>query len=660
MNIVALLWLPFVLFLSEWMMASMLDYKMTFDGVMLILSFGTFLSALIFAVPYRRFRVISIGAITIVSMVIYIAQYIYRHIFGTIFILASMQATGAAVEYSEVVLAAVKKSWWGILLIIVPSIVYWIWVRKAVRELPKKARYPIACTAAFFVITLAGMGAILTDNKDAMSPRRLYLCEFAQEQSLQQFGLLPTMGLDFRFNVLHWSVNEKVNVDVSDIQVVDAFITTSPSQAPGSSYIPWTGATAEPTPEPVYEANVLPIEFDLDEENSTYQDMNAFFSEREPTTQNAYTGMFEGKNLILITAEGFCGFAIDENLTPTLYKLKTEGFSFTNFYTPVWYVSTSDGEFVETTGLIPKSGVWSYTEIADNYMPFAFGNQFRELGYSTYAYHNHTYTYYNRDRSHPNMGYDYKGIGNGLDIAQTWPESDLEMIEVTAPEYIGNGPFHVYYMTVSGHLQYNFGGNFIAAKNREYVEDLDCSTSVQAYYACQMELDFALAELLEQLEAAGELENTVIALSGDHYPYGLEEEAFEELAGKELSLPFSMFESDFILWCGDMEEPIVVDEYCSSLDIAPTLSNLFGLPYDSRLYIGTDIFAPEPNYVIFNDRSFINDRIMYDARTRTVTRLVDEEVSDAYIEQKIEYVNNLFKYSGLIIEKDYYRYLFEN
>ena len=78
------------------------------------------------------------------------------------------------------------------------------------------------------------------------------------------------------------------------------------------------------------------------------------------------------------------------------------------------------------------------------------------------AYHNHTYTYYGRHISHPNLGYVYKGLGNGLDVKESWPESDLEMIEKTVPEYMNSQPFHTYYMTVSGHMQYSFTGNYIA------------------------------------------------------------------------------------------------------------------------------------------------------------------------------------------------------
>ncbi len=665
----ALFWLPVVGILSECCFAGMIGNRVTLHMLLLSVSMTLFLGLIVFLVPKKKFRVIATGILTMLLAIVYIAQYVYYRIFATIFVWASLEGTGNAVaEYNSVMFSAIGRSWFGILILLLPSVLYWVLVRRFVREIPtEKKRYVLTLASAFAVVTVIGTGLVLSDRTGAASPRRLYLTEFSQDASLREFGLLPTMGLDFRFNVMNISWEERSDVDVSSIVIetaapteTTAAPTFTPTPVPPTK-APEATATPSPTPSPTptpYPKNTLDIQFDLEEDDKVYRSMNEFFSQRAPTTMNEYTGRFKGKNLILITAEAFSGFVIDPELTPTLYKLSTTGFVFNNFYTPEWYVSTSDGEFVETTGLIPKSGVWSYTKIAKNYMPFAFGNQFAALGYQTYAYHNNTYTYYHRDRSYPVMGYTYRGLGNGLNVKKQWPESDVEMVEDTVPEFLNGEPFHVYYMTVSGHLPYAFGDNQMSSKNRDLVKDLDYSSGVKAYIACQIELDHALALLLEELEAEGQLENTVIALGADHNPYGLTASEYRELAGKKVTYPFSYFENAFILWCGDMEEPVIVDKYCSSLDIAPTLANLFGLPYDSRLYIGTDIFAPEPNYVIFNDKSFINDKIMYDAGSRKVTMLVDEEISDEYLKECIEYVDDLFYYSARIIDKDYYGYLF--
>ena len=179
----------------------------------------------------------------------------------------------------------------------------------------------------------------------------------------------------------------------------------------------------------------------------------------------------------------------------------------------------------------------------------------------------------------------------------TWPQSDLEMMQLTLPQALaGEKPFHNYYMTVSGHMNYSFAGNAMSAKHRDEVADLDMSEAARAYLACNMELDQALEYTIKTLEEAGELENTVIVLSGDHYPYGLDGTgAIDELAGEGTEAdPFEKYRSTLILWSGDMEEPVVVDKPCYSVDIIPTLSNLFGLEYDSRLLAGRDILSDAP------------------------------------------------------------------
>lgn len=105
--------------------------------------------------------------------------------------------------------------------------------------------------------------------------------------------------------------------------------------------------------------------------------MHEYFAKVDPSKKNEYTGKYKGKNLIFITAEGFSPYAVNRDLTPTLYKMQEEGFKFKNFYTPLWGVSTTDGEYVACTGLLPKEGIWSFYKSSDNYLPFAMGNQLK-------------------------------------------------------------------------------------------------------------------------------------------------------------------------------------------------------------------------------------------------------------------------------------------
>jgi phosphoglycerol transferase MdoB-like AlkP superfamily enzyme len=416
----------------------------------------------------------------------------------------------------------------------------------------------------------------------------------------------------------------------------------------------------ETPPQKSYDPNVLNIDFEALEQGTTdeeIREMHHYFSTRTPSYKNEYTGKFAGKNLIMITAEAFSSWAVDPSLTPTLYRLSHEGFVFQNFYTPLWWVSTSDGEYVSCTSLIPKSGKQSFGLSSSNSLPFCMGNQLREDGYGTRAYHDHTYTYYKRNQTHPNMGYDYKGLGNGLKMTPSWPESDVEMMKLTLPEFLGSTPFHTYYMTVSGHLEYSFSGNQMAYNHRSEVKDLPLSEQAKAYLACQIELDRAITYLLEQLEAAGQLENTVICLYPDHYPYGLSNKSIEELAGKDLSESLELYRSTMILWSGDQKEPVVIEKPCSNLDILPTLSNLFGLDYDSRLLMGRDILSSDPGLVVFSDTSFLTDLGTYNAKTDTFTAKEGAVVPEGYAKEMLQSVQDKFLYSGKILLHDYYRTL---
>lgn len=387
-----------------------------------------------------------------------------------------------------------------------------------------------------------------------------------------------------------------------------------------------------------------------------------------PTNRNEYTGMFKGYNLIFLTAEGFSTYAVREDLTPTLYKMLHSSFVFNNYYVPLWQTSTSDGEYVNCTGLIPD-GQRSMKKSAANNMAYTLPRFFATEGVYSWGYHDHNLSYYDRHLTHPNLGYDFKASKLGdlseeewgdhifvMENPGAWPASDYDMMVGTIPEYINADRFHVYYMTVSGHVNYSFTGNRMARKNKDAVMGLDMTENAQAYIACHIEVDKALQYLLEQLELAGKLENTVICLSADHYPYGMTQEQYNELAGKDLSGDLDIYRNSLILWNAGMEEPVVVDKACCSVDVLPTLLNLFGFDFDSRMYAGRDIFSDEEGLVICNDKSFVSDTVAYNRKLKTTTWLKDlsPEEQEAYMAAKQLDVKNRYLFSAYILRNNYY------
>lgn len=656
------------------------DYLFPF---LFALSAGAVLYLLISLIPPKAAGIAAL-AITFLVSLGYGVQLVYYSIFRTPLSLVSLAGAGDALQFQDIITKAIFKNAVAIVLLFIPLIL--LLMRNS--KLAFSSKKPLILSYVLLFCISSYSAAIIFVNLTGDSPasqNTLYYKASSPELSVNKLGLLTTVCLDFERLVVgtlqnnyvgdvtaKGNVNADTGTEEFTISDSNTAITESGDTSPSDTFAPAktnediaadkVNAIGEGNEQlmpvgPVKPYNTMDIDFETllasGQEDSFYA-MNKYFSTVQPTSTNKYTGMFKGYNLILLTAESFSPYAISPELTPTLYKMATEGFVFNNFYNPVWWVSTSDGEYVACTGLIPKSGIWSFAASGKNYMPLVMGNQFKKLGYTTKAYHNHTYTYYKRDISHPNMGYDYKGVGNGLVVKKTWPESDLEMINVTAGEYIGQKPFHTYYMTVSGHMNYNFSGNYIASKNKEFVADLPYSDASKAYIAGNLELEFAMKALLEKLEAAGVAEKTVIALSADHYPYGLAKENIDELAGHEVEENFELYKSTFILWKKGMK-PIAIDKPSSSLDIVPTLSNLFGLEYDSRLLMGSDILSDAPALVIFSNRSWITDRAIYNSVANTVNFKDGTTVDKSYIGKVNRIVADKFKYSAKILETDYYR-----
>jgi len=617
--------------------------------------------------------------LTGLSCLIFGVQLVYYNVFKVYFSFQTLgMANDAITEFRDEVNNAIRANIIPVLLVFLPLAVLYFLVRYVISF--NKREHGIQGSLVILALCFHMLALLILPvygNAD-YTPYDLYYHTKVPELSGKQLGVITLT----RFDLSGVLENEEeiilVEHDYEAGPAAEPTIIPEPENEPA-----WHGndnpgnnpsepaptdkpatpvPTAVPTPKPIDTSpNIMNIDFEelaRNEKNKSVKTLHEYFASVQPTRKNKYTGMFKGYNLILITAEGFSPYAVHKDLTPTLYKLVNEGFVFTNFYTALWQTSTSDGEYVALTGLIPV-GTRSMYKSRNNLLPFSLGHQFRLLGIDTKAYHNYKYTYYERNETHPNLGYDFKGVGNGLVLdSDVWPPSDLEMIAHTVDEYVNDEPFHVYYMTVSGHMNYTFTGNSMSYKNRDLVRDLPYSSEAKAYIACQIELDKALEELIRKLNEAGVADRTVIALSADHYPYGWDKKYLDELAGHEIDPVFEIYRNYFILWNQGMEERIVIDKPASSLDILPTLSNLFGLTYDSRLLMGRDILSDSEPLVILSNRSFITDKVMYNSETGEVIKLTDKELPTDYVRNINAIIKNKFTVSKNILTLDYYRYLF--
>ena len=632
--------------------------SITLTGALFTLLFtlpvGLLLGLLCGGVSPRRGQLLLPACTALVSLWLG-SQAIYYHLFKTfltIFSVTKMAMVAGA--FGNMAATEVLLNWFPVLMMAIPVVLAVLFRKKLVPTEPEVRGLRLRWAALAIAIQLAAMGIVMLCGGGVLSLRYIYTQAATPELEAQNFGMMTQTQLEIRRVLFGIEPDDPAKRTLEKRRRPLPY----PEQEP-----------AVPTPPSEESYHVMDIDFDAlasQEEDETLLAAHHWFAKRQPTAKNEWTGYFKGKNLVWIVAEGFSTQAMDPVRTPTLWQLSHQGFVCDHFYTPLWGVSTSDGEYVTTTGLVPKSGVWSYSQSSGNYMPFALGTQFRKGGYRTFAFHDYLYDYYDRNLSHPNMGYEYYALGQGMEEADIipaedlaagtlFPPSDQMMMEKIVPMFAGEDQFMVYCLTVSGHLNYTLEENAMSARHWDEVKDLPYSDPVKCYLASQMELELAVRSLMDQLAEAGKLEDTVIVLSADHYPYGLTDEEYSELLGHPVDPVFEIYENSLILWSADMEEPVHIDKYCSSLDVMPTLSNLFGLEYDSRLVMGEDILSDRPGLVIFSNYSFISPTGYYNSTTDQFTRWDGQEPDLDAVASLVAEVQNRVAYSAVILDYDYYR-----
>lgn len=570
--------------------------------------------------------------LTIIITFFTLAQIVYYNFYNSIFSFYSLTTgTGQVLHFWSMIVEVIVRIWYIFALILIPVILFIIFNNKIFEYKRNKGAMLYTFIIGLIVSMLSSYVLIKKYDKGQLySLNNLIYKTHAPMLTINKTGLLTMEVIDiYRY---FFGFEENFDIKKDEVKNVSKKI----------------------------EYNKLDIDFDklIEESNDeTIKSMHEYFSSLTPSEKNKYTGMFKGKNLIFITAEAFDTIAIDENITPTLYKIANNGFIFNNYYQPLYPVSTSDGEYMNVMSLIPKEGVWSFYKTSKNYMPFGIGNMFKKLDYNTYGFHNHNYNYYHREKSHTNIGLTYYGCGNGLEKKMNckhWPNSDFEMIKATTPYYLNDDkPFMTYYMTVSGHLNYNFSGNNMASRNKSKVKNLNYKDSIKAYYATQIEFDKAIEELLNELEESGKLDDTLIVIAPDHYPYGLTTKDMNTVSRIDRTDKFENYHTSLIMYNPKIEKQ-VVDKVISGIDILPTIYNLFGIDYDSRLLMGSDIFSNTEHIVILSDRSFITSKGKYNSITGEFS---NPNVSKEYIDNINKIINEKFKMSSLILEKDYYKEL---
>ena len=580
--------------------------------------------------------------VTLIISFWYGAAIIVKRTFG---IVISISATGMVDQFIgggfiKLFFSVLKDNWYIVIIVLIPFIIS-IFLSKLYRHrlisIPK-----IIINGTILIISFCMfIGSLFVYDLENYGLKELYFNKRNNIQNSEYFGVLPSLLIDIRKEITGFEEEIVIEEEVDE----------------------------EPVEEIVsYEKQISNFDFKKlaeTEENKNIKQLHDYFAHEKVTYTNEYTGLYEGKNLIYIMAESFDKYAVSKEYTPTLYKMIHDGFYFDNYYSTT-NLSTIGGEFQELTGLLPDltclSWKWRESEGYGNYYPYGLGTLFKNLGYQTYAYHDHDYSFQDRYVYLKALGFDnFLGCGNGIEnkgvTCSIFPESDDEMILGTYQDYINDDKFMVYYATVSGHMGWNFYDNDMAIKHQNDVKDIEGSDTKKAFIAANLELEKAMSDLLQVLQDNGRLEDTVIVLASDHHPYGLNNEQMNELANKELDPEFDIYSNNLIIYNAN-NPSITFSKPCATIDVLPTTLNLFGIPYDSRLIIGKDILSTNEGIVMFADGSWLTDQGRYNINNSAFTANNGLVVNDNYISRIDTTVRNRTLISKNIMYYDYYRKLF--
>ena len=402
------------------------------------------------------------------------------------------------------------------------------------------------------------------------------------------------------------------------------------------------------------------------EQAASEEEITEYFDSREVSAPNAMTGVLAGKNVVLVLMESMDDWMIGQH-TPTLTKLMAEGMNFTRFYTPVYGgIRTFNTEFTINTGsFLGSQGGYAFDYVTNSY-PQSLANRLRDAGYSAKTFHYNDPSFYSRGEFSPAMGYEeyvcYADFVTEPDekARKNLLYDDLLLFDnegLKADFFRQGQPRLNFIITRSAHLSYKYNevlSYWGLKKYPEYRgltgnEETDC-----AYLKARL-VDDLFARLLEELEAAGELENTVIIGVTDHYTYGYKDtNALLQLSGVEETILLER--TPCFIWSSDLPA-LEVDKVLNTSDLLPTVLNLLGIdsPYD---YIGQDAFDDAyAGFVPFSNGSWIAGDTAYDASGKKLISISGDQqtVTAAFQKEMAETVQQFIRINNLILDADFYR-----
>ena len=387
--------------------------------------------------------------------------------------------------------------------------------------------------------------------------------------------------------------------------------------------------------------------------------IDEYFAQRGQAQPNDMTGIFEGKNVVLVLMESMDDWAINEH-TPTINRLMAEGINFTNFYAPPYGgVRTFNSEFCLNNGtFLSTSGGYAFDYVTNDYRQ-SLASLLTEDGYSAKVYHYNSPSFYSRGEFSPAMGYaeyvcyeDYVTEENQRDL---YDDQFLFNTEEVNADFFRDGQKLNFIITRSAHLNYIYREvlSYWGLQKYPYFRGLTGHEEEDCMYLKAKLVDDMFARLLAELEANGELENTVIVAMTDHYTYGIDDvQLVLDRSGVDDMLLVEKV--PFFIWSAD-GPAMEVNKTLNTADVLPTVLNLLGVesPYS---YIGQDAFDPDyVGYALFSNGSWVCGDVAFNASKGKYLYLSDTAQEDPQLNARMAQIASDFvRINNLILATDYY------
>ncbi len=590
----------------------LLDLDLALFRAYLNLAMFAIIFTFIYKILFRKIKIAFLIFLLVLLTAIYIGQAVYYTMFGDFYNFMILTNFGQATAFAS---EGFKNFKIGFVLYLLPIVLFILALKKKKLTNINKAKF----TLSSFIVFLLAMISITTFMTSTNTHKNTSIYEINAKYEFNS-TILPETA------VRNWGLLTYTSVD---------FVENNASKS-------------------------------LQLSNNQMTEIKNYFNDLPTHGNNEMTGIFEDKNLVFIMAESLDEIAVREDVMPNLYKMQQEGMNFTNFYSPLFLRSTADTEFMTETSFFPdKQSSLTMKEYLGNEFPNTFANMFKELDYTATAYHNYNEKYYPRtDFYEKTLNYDSYYGDEDLDISLkdvTWP-SDVELIEKATPNFISDDKFYAKIVTVSGHLSYT-SSNTIVKQHYDRVKDISVDESIKNYFATQVELDDAIGTLVEEIEKAGKLDDTIFITYSDHRPYGLDNVKVDEISELDRLTDVDINRTPLVIWGNDVPN-MEVENLISTIDLMPTIANMFGLDMDYESAMGKDAFASEDHVVQFANFSWKTDGSIYYAPKKKYLSLDGSNVSIDNIEMNkkdLEYIEYMqkkvyerFVVSHLALRGDYF------